>query len=343
MIAFSSESGTAGRVRSPAGARLGLCLGSLLAMLFMASGGGPVAAQDYSRDLILGRLIGEPRTVTVRPEDTLVRLAMRYDVGFVELRAANPDLDVWLPRPGARLRLPTMHIAPPADGATIVVNRAEMRLYAYLADGPVWSAPISLGRDGYETPLGRIEIGEKRLNPAWYPTPAHRRENPGLPRVVPAGPDNPLGRHALRLGHTEYLLHGTNRPDSIGRQVSRGCIRLAPRDIAWLYDHVALGAVVRIIDAPAKLARGEDGRLYLEIAPSRDQIEALDRGRSPPRDPFLGIETMLAARAGDLASRIDWGKVARIASERRGMPEPITPPPEHEKNPGAVVTSASSG
>ncbi len=323
--------------------RLGIRPGVLLAMAFAASWSGPAAAQDYSRDLILGRLIGEPRTVTIRREDTLIRLAMRYDIGFVELRAANPDLDVWLPRPGAPLHLPTMHVAPPADGATIVVNRAEMRLYAYPADGPVWSAPISLGRDGYETPLGQIEIGEKRVNPAWYPTLAHRRENPDLPRVVPAGPDNPLGRHALRLGHTEYLLHGTNRPDSIGRQVSRGCIRLAPRDIAWLYDHVALGAVVRIIDAPAKLARGEDGRLYLEIAPSRDQIEALDRGRLPPRDPFLGIETMLAARAGDLASRIDWRKVARIASERRGMPEPITPPPGRERNPEAVVTSASSG
>ncbi|RMD89395.1 MAG: LysM peptidoglycan-binding domain-containing protein [Alphaproteobacteria bacterium] len=301
-----------------------------------------VSAQDHSRDILVGRLIGEPRSVIIRREDTLIRLAMRYDIGFVELRAANPGVDVWVPQPGARLVLPTMHIAPPADGAAIIVNRAELRLYAYPADGPIWSAPISLGRDGYETPLGEIPIGEKKANPAWYPTAAHRAESPALPRVVPPGPDNPLGRHALRLGHTEYLLHGTNRPDSIGREVSRGCIRLSPGDIAWLYDHVARGAIVRIIDAPAKLAQGEDGRLYLEIAPSRDQVAALDMGQTPPDDPFIGVEDMLMARAGDLASRIDWSEVARIARERRGVPEPITPPVTRRR-PGASLTSASSG
>lgn len=299
-------------------------------------------AQDYSRDILLGRLVGEPQSVTIRREDTLIRLAMRYDIGFVELRAANPEVDVWLPQPGTRLMLPTMHIAPPADNAAIIVNRAEMRLYAYPADGPLWSAPISLGRAGHETPLGEIPIGEKKADPAWYPTAAHRAESPALPRVVPPGPDNPLGRHALRLGHTEYLLHGTNRPDSIGREVSRGCIRLSPGDIAWLYDHVARGAMVRIIDAPAKLAQGDDGRLYLEIAPSRDQIAALDMGRTLPDDPFVGIEDMLMTRAGDLASRIDWPQVARIARERRGVPEPITPPLSRRR-PGTAFTSASSG
>ncbi|MFQ5348269.1 MAG: L,D-transpeptidase family protein [Rhodothalassiaceae bacterium] len=316
-----------------------LGLAAIAAVLLMAADAG---AQDYSRDILVGRLVGEPQSVTVRREDTLIRLAMRYDIGFVELRAANPDVDVWLPQPGTRLVLPTMHIAPPADNAAIIINRAEMRLYAYSADGPVWSAPISLGRAGHETPLGEIPIGEKRADPAWYPTAAHRAESPALPRVVPPGPDNPLGRYALRLGHTEYLLHGTNRPDSIGREVSRGCIRLAPGDIAWLFDHVAPGAMVRIIDAPAKLARGEDGRLYLEIAPSRDQIAALDLGQPPPDDPFIGIEDMLMTHAGDLASRIDWPQVARIARERRGVPEPITPPLSRRR-PATAFTSASSG
>lgn len=301
----------------------------------------PVAAAGWDEDIAFGDILGEQRTVEIGRTDTFVGLALAHGVGYVELRAANPDIDPWLPPAGEDLLLPTRKIAPRAEGAGIVVNRAEMRLYLYRDDMPVWTAPISLGRDGYQTPLGRLPIGQKNKNPNWYPTQSHREETPELPRVVASGPDNPLGDYALRLGHTAYLLHGTNRPMSIGRQVSRGCIRLYPQDIERLFEQVSLGMDVRIIDAPVKVAFHE-GRLYLEIAPSIDQVHAFDLGGEVPVDPYREIRSLLLEVVGDLASEIDWSKVERLARERRGLPEPVSAPIARELG-SSVPTSASSG
>jgi len=299
-----------------AAARRGLLFAFLFSLFGMPAIGG---------ELLMGTLIGEPRRVTVAEGDTLPALARAHDVGYVALRAANPDVDVWLPRAGRELELPTVHIAPHGGDNRAIVNRPEMRVYIYEPDGSSWAAPISLGRQGYQTPLGRLPIGQKRLNPAWHPTAAHRAENPDLPAVVPAGPDNPLGAHALRLGMTEYLLHGTNRPGSIGRQVSRGCIRLSPHAIERLFEAASLGDHVSIIDAPAKIAL-KDGVLYLEIAPSADQIAAYDQNRPIPDDPYTGIEDSLRRLTGDIVRYIDWDLVLTVARERRGVPMAITPP-----------------
>jgi len=301
-----------------------------------------VHAQDWDRAVAVGQLVGRTDTVEVGPKDTLVGLALRHGVGYVELRAANPDIDPWLPGTGEQLTLPRRKVAPAAAGAAVVVNRAEMRLYVYQDDVHAWNAPISLGRSGYQTPLGRMPIGQKKKHPNWYPTQSHREENPELPRVVPSGPDNPLGDHAVRLGHTAYLLHGTNRPMSIGRQVSRGCIRLYPADIARLFEDVAVGMEVKIIDAPVKLAL-HDRRLYLEVAPSADQVRAYDFGLPVPKDPYRRIEEVLTDAAADLASQIDWAEVARIAAERRGVPEPISAPLSRSLGAEFGAISASSG
>lgn len=298
-------------------------------------------AAGWEQDIAFGDILGDQRTVEIGRTDTFVGLALAHGVGYVELRAANPNIDPWLPPAGEKILLPTHKIAPRAEGAGIVVNRAEMRLYVYRDDAPVWTAPISLGRDGYQTPLGRMPIGQKNKNPNWYPTQSHREENPELPRVVPSGPDNPLGDYALRLGHTAYLLHGTNRPMSIGRQVSRGCIRLYPQDIERLFGQVSLGMDVRIIDTPVKIAFHE-GRLYLEVAPSVDQVRAFDLGGEAPIDPYRQIRPLLLEAVGDLASEIDWSAVEKIARERRGLPEPVSAPISRELG-SSVPISASSG
>jgi len=312
-----------------------------IALAFVLGLSAVAVAAEWGRDVAFGTLIGDEREIEISPTDTLVGLALKHGVGYVELRAANPEIDPWLPPAGEKLRLPARKIAPRPEGAGVVVNRAEMRLYVFRHDSPTWTAPISLGRDGYQTPLGRLPIGQKNSRPNWYPTQSHREENPDLPRVVRAGPDNPLGDYALRLGHTAYLLHGTNRPMSIGRQVSRGCIRLYPEDIERLFQEVALGMDVRIIDSPVKLAF-HDGQLYLEVAPSIDQIRAYDMGGEVPADPYRNLRPLLLDATGDLASHIDWSKVERLARERRGLPEAISAPISRELG-SEALTSASNG
>ena len=105
----------------------------------------------------------------------------------------------------------------------IVINLGEQRLYYYPRPGEVLTYPIGVSRDGYETPLGTTHVTRKKENPTWWPTRSAREEDPTLDKVVPPGPDNPLGTHALYLGWPAYLIHGTNEPFGIGRRVSRGC------------------------------------------------------------------------------------------------------------------------
>ena len=301
-------------------------IAAALLVLALVRGAGPAAAA--SPPAVRGLVMGEVVPHRLAREDTFIQLAARYDVGYMALRAANPDVDPWVPPEGRVIRIPTRHIVPLAHGARIVINRAFL-LFHYDDSGALRHVfPVSLGREGLATPLGEIRISARVASPAWYPTPEHRRENPELPAVVPPGPDNPLGAFALRLGETSYLIHGTNRPLSIGRQVSRGCIRLAPADIEMLFREARRGDLVRIIDAPMMVGVDpNDGRIYVEIAPSPLQQRMLDAGRPMPDDPLLDAAALLkAALPAALLAKIDWAAVETAAAARAGIPEPVSPP-----------------
>ncbi len=92
---------------------------------------------------------------------------------------------------------------------------------------------------------GTAHVEGKYVRPAWAPPPMIRRENPRLPKVIPGGaPNNPMGVAALTLRGGEYAIHGTNRPASVGRFVSHGCIRMYNRDIVQLFRMVSVGTPV---------------------------------------------------------------------------------------------------
>jgi L,D-transpeptidase ErfK/SrfK len=271
-----------------------------------------------------GDLIGEIRYHETVAEDTLLHLARRYDLGFVELVAANPGVDPWLPGAGVRLVLPAAHLLPDAPRRGIVINLAEQRLYFFPApDGPVETFPLGTGRGGCETPLADTHITGKRRNPTWIPPPSIRAERPDLPAVVPPGPDNPLGDHALDLALRGYVIHGTNKPLGIGRRVSHGCIRMYPEDIARLFDRVAPGTPVKVVDQPVKVG-WSGGALFLEVHPTETQADELEAtGRFRPQ-PISGLAARVRAGAGLEADRLDWNRVWTIARERHGVPVRIT-------------------
>jgi L,D-transpeptidase ErfK/SrfK len=199
-----------------------------------------------------------------------------------------------------------------------------MRLYYFeKPDGPMQSFPIGIGRDGLLTPLGTTEIVRKRKDPTWRPTARMRTEKPELPEVVPPGPENPLGNRAMYLGWPQYLVHGNNKPLGIGRRVSSGCIRMYPEDVEYLYDEVAVGTKVTVVDQPIKLSRIDDA-LYIEAHPTQvqsDQIEA-----SGTFDPILDsrVVDQVLAVAGDDAPLLDWSRIRQATIERRGYPIRIT-------------------
>jgi L,D-transpeptidase ErfK/SrfK len=290
--------------------------GRLLTVLLGLASGGAEASKFILPDGTDG-LVGEPVAMKVTYEDRFSTLAIKYDLGFEEMRHANPDVDPWIPGEGARVVLPTQFMLPPGPRSGIVINLPEYRLYYYPKDsGTVMTFPIGIGRTGFQTPAATTKIVAKIVNPSWYPTKAHRVEHAEmgdiLPTVVPAGPDNPLGKLAMQLTLPGYFLHGTNKPAGVGQQVSHGCVRLYPDDIQSLADAAPIGTEVRIINAPLKVT-WHQGVLWMESNPPLEG------------EPDMAKMTQIInAATNGKKVKIDWTRAEEMARTSTGMPGPIS-------------------
>lgn len=239
-------------------------------------------------------VVGAPVTMVAAAEDTFTSIALKYQVGFDALAAANPKLNPWFPGAGTRITLPSQYILPDTSFEGIVVNLPELRLYYFPPDtASVYVYPVGIGRTGWETPLADTEVTRVVDNPDWRPPQSIIKEyqNAGLylPPVVPAGPENPLGDTAIRLSLAGYLLHGTNRPEGVGMKVSHGCIRLYPKHIRELASMVTSGTRVRIINQPVKW--GSNGQQVLveahRVTDSNNSDATVARASLVDRSPEL--------------------------------------------------------
>lgn len=281
-------------------------------------------ADDEEEPRELKSYIGDMETITAEFEDTLLELGREYNLGYVEMVAANPGVDPWIPGDGTKIILPKRHLLPNVPREGIVINLAEMRMYDFVSDpdNPK-TYPLGIGREGLDTPLGQTKIVRKMEGPTWRPTPRMREEDPDLPAVVPPGEDNPLGTHALYLGWPQYLIHGTHKPLGVGRRVSSGCIRMYPEDIVTVFGEIPVGTMVTVIKEPIKFGWIDD-MLYMEahaedeLADSLEDIGKIKEYRVP--------ETLFAAvtnKAGEHKDRLDWKKIRDAVKTRSGIPVPI--------------------
>jgi L,D-transpeptidase ErfK/SrfK len=271
---------------------------------------------------LAGRLTGQVSIYVAEEGDTLVDLAVDKGVGFLELKAANPEVDVWIPGAGTRVMIPTMHLLPDEPENGILINLADMRLYLFTAGG-VRSWPIGIGREGRGTPTGTTKAIRKVRNPPWYPPKSVRQEKPWLPAKVDPGPDNPLGDRAIYLGWPRYLIHGTNKPYGVGRRVSSGCIRMYPWDVDELFELVGPGTPVRVVNEPVKLGWNDDV-LFVEVHPTEAQQVQLEAdGNFTVEVPDDLEARVLKATKGRNVS-IDWDAVRTAGIQRLGYPIPVT-------------------
>lgn len=307
---------TALRCRAGRGPLSHWCLAGLAAAAVLAS--SPAGAAEYS--LITGqKVVGKPTRYVVREGEVFGDIARQFDIGYTELVTANPGVNPWVPGVGRTLTIPTMHVLPDGPRQGIVINLAQWRLFYFPPGGDrVETFPITIGFIGKNTPVGATRIVSKEPNPTWYPPASIRAEEPELPAAVPPGPENPLGAYAMHLGWKSYLLHGTNKPDSIGRAVSHGCMRLYPEDIEKLFGEVGVGTSVRTVQEPATTGWQGDA-LYVQVYPSKTQTEEIDTMQPVTPDPATGVETAVRAAAGNYAELVDWGAVRRAAQERTGI------------------------
>jgi lipoprotein-anchoring transpeptidase ErfK/SrfK len=142
---------------------------------------------------------------------------------------------------GSIATVPDVILSPDGPPA-IVLDISDNRLYLYYGNYMVKSYLVATGMKGWPTPIGTFNVRRKAVNPTWYPPDWADIEKP-----VPAGPKNPLGTRILYLSKSGYGIHGTNKPSSIGKKVTHGCVRLYPKEIIDLYDRVSVGTIVKIV------------------------------------------------------------------------------------------------
>lgn len=286
----------------------------------------PLQAATYPMPPADVDLIGDTANVAARAEDTLLDIAREHDLGQDEILLANPEVDRWLPGEGAEVVIPGRFILPRAERKGVVLNLPEMRLYYFYEQGPdkeplVATYPVSVGRMDWNTPLGTARIERKDRDPAWYPPESIKLEaiakGEPLPDVVPAGPDNPLGRYALRLSIPGYLIHSTNKPYGVGMRVTHGCVRMYPEDIEEFFTIVPVKTGVELVNQPVKL--GWQGKtLYLEVHPPMEE------------DQEMGQELQCIAYAmifdaiENKDAILDIKAIKQALLEPSGMPVPIT-------------------
>jgi len=268
--------------------------------------------------------------------DTLLDVARRYDIGQNEILLANPDVDRWMPEDKSKVVIPNRYVLPDAPRTGIVLNLPEMRLYYYPKrkdneQVTLITHPISVGRMDWRSPLGRTTIVSKQTDPTWTPPESIKKEALAdgrvLPDVVPGGPDNPLGRYAMRLGIPGYLIHSTNKPYGVGMRVTHGCIRMYPEDIEGLFADIPVGTSVNLVNQPIKLGWMAGG-LFVELHPPLEEEEA--EYRNYMQRVLDAVADKLASSSGhdglnaDRRVHLDGEALRKAVEEKNGIPVLIT-------------------
>jgi len=267
-------------------------------------------------------IVGHVFAVKVLRGDSVTTIRQRYDISLDGLVAANPDINFYRLRVGQKIVIPDEFILPKFRRG-IVINIPELRLYYFTPDGRyVYTFPVGLGRELWRTPTAIARVISKKEDPVWHPPESIREytlEKRGdlLPYAVLPGPDNPLGKYALFLSKTGYMIHGTNAPDSVGTFISSGCMRLLKEPIETLYQEVEVGTPVYIVHFPNKAGWFGD-TLYLE---SHHPVTGYD-----PTDSDLN--TMSASNAiyntiNLQPAYVNWNLVKDTVENHEGIPTPI--------------------
>ena len=239
---------------------------AILGAIFAASIGSSVSAQSLANDIL----------VRASGEADIAAPLQRQVVGY---RGDQPS-------------------------GTIIIDTAHTFLYLTLGDGKALRYGIGVGRKGF-TWSGVETISRKSEWPDWIPPAEMIARQPYLPRWVGGGPGNPLGARALYLGNTDYRIHGTNSPGSIGKHASSGCIRMRDADVIDLYSRVAVGTKVVVLPSDQGAVAVNDQRNVAE-----KEVRPKDVTRKDLAQKDLAIEsnhgTMTAQIAVTPVRQVEW-------------------------------------
>jgi L,D-transpeptidase ErfK/SrfK len=266
-------------------------------------------------------VIGRLALMRLEKGDTLPDIARHFSLGINTVSSANPGVDIWVPNSWDRILLPMSFILPDTQRKGIVINLATMRLFYFKRRGDLLAVstyPVGVGTEERPSPMGKMYITRKKHLPTWY-VPAsiaadHRKKGDPLPSSVPPGPLNPLGEYALYLSEAGYLIHGTNKPASIGLRATNGCIRLYPENIERLFKKAAVKTRVNIVNQPYLVGQ-RDGVVYLEAHTPFEES-----GTANWKTAYAKLQK-IEKKSG---RPLDWKKVKDVVLEARGFPVPVS-------------------
>ena len=224
---------------------------------------------------------------------------------------------------GQKLKFNNRKIIPQRMTNGIVINIPDRTLYYFKRGKLATSLPVALGvpkkgeKYDWKTPTGKFKIIAKQKDPTWHiPLSIQsemEEEGKDVITTIPPGPQNPLGKYAIRTSIPGIMIHSTTRPGSIYSFASHGCIRVYPEQMEKFFPLVNVNTPGEIIYRPVKLAVTENGRVFMEV-----------------HQDAYGTGTRLAATAKKmiekqhLSSRVDWDKVESVIKQRAGIAEDVT-------------------
>lgn len=248
--------------------------------------------------------------------DTLLKIAGQFGVDLDYLVRHNPQKGKYL-QVGQKFTVMKRSIIPARTADGIVINIPDRMLYLF-RDGKLDARyPVGLGKPSWKTPRGEFKVVGKQKDPTWHVPPSIQREMKELGEEVktevPPGPDNPLGKWAVRTSIKGVLMHATIAPSSVYQFRSHGCIRMRSEDAEALFGKVGKGDTGSIVYEPVKLAKTRSGRVYLEV--NRDAYGLAE-------EPLvMAAEAVLE---NGLFDRVDWKRIAEVAQMREGIAQDVT-------------------
>jgi len=267
-------------------------------------------------------VIGGESSYRVVQHDTVSRVAAKFSMSPRFLLRVNRLAPTAKLHKGQLLRIVDRHIVPKRLINGLLINVADCTLYLF-KNGTVASAlPVVVGRAkseerSWQTPLGSFKVTAKVKYPTWHIPQSIQKEmedrGEEVRSEIPPGPDNPLGKFAIRTTLPGILIHGTNAPSLKSGPLSHGCIRVAQNKIKSLFNEVKVNTSGEIIYRPVKIAVHSDGRVYLEV--NQDIYRKFGDLTEEVRDTIAKLK---------LDPAIDWDKVGRVVREESGFAEEIS-------------------
>ena len=268
-------------------------------------------------------VIGDDLVYTVKKGDTLELIGARTGVYWWKIaKDNNIDIKKRL-QPGQELKINTRKIVPVTIDNGIIINVPDRTLYSFKNKQLVRSFPVGMGlptsktSTSWKTPVGKFRVIAKEKDPTWHVPPSIQEEmameGKEVITSVPPGPDNPLGKYAVKTSLPGIMIHATIKPASVNQYRSHGCIRVLPENMEKFFEEVEPDAQGELLYMPVKTAVTDKGRVFLEV--HKDFYSRIKNLKEEARSQL--------EKTG-LANRVDWQKVEKVLKERSGIPEDVT-------------------